>query len=68
MGMKGAKAPLLPCVVMKNFSKFLHTFVLLSSLLENGKFHKVSGRQSNEVLEHIYFIVSFSDVVESVIL
>ena len=44
------------------------TFVPLSSLLENGEFHKVRVRQFNEVLEHLSFIGSFSDVVESVIL
>ena len=44
------------------------TFVPLSSRLENGEFHTVDGRQSNEALEHLSFIGSFSDVVESVIL
>ena len=40
-----------------------------SSLLEDDEFHKVSGRQSNEVLEYLLsFIEPFSDVVESILL
>ena len=42
--------PLLYCLLMEICSKFLPTFVLLSSLLESGECHKVSGRQSSEVL------------------
>ena len=61
--------PLLSCLVKENFSPFLLALVLLSSLLENGEFHKVSGRQSDAVLEHLLsFIGSFYDVVESVII
>ena len=61
--------PVLSCIVIKNFSQLLLTFVLLSSLLENGEFHTVSGRQSNEVSEHLLSVIgSFSDVLESVIL
>ena len=55
---------LLCCLVMEIFLQFLLTFVLLSSLLENGELHKVSGGQSNEVLEHLSFIRSFSDRIE----
>ena len=65
----GAEVPLLFSLVIKDFSYFLFTFALLSSLLKHCEFYKVSGRQSNEVLEHLLsFIGSFSDVVESVIL
>ena len=52
-GARGAEVPLLFCLVIKIFSQFLFTFVLLSSLLENDELLKVSGRQSNEVLEHL---------------
>ena len=56
-------------ILIKDFSQFLLTFVLLSSLLENCEFHEVDGRQSSEALEHLLsFIGSFSDIVESVIL
>ena len=53
--------PVLSCIVIKQISQFLLTCVLLSSLLENVEFDKVSGRQSNEVSEHLSFIGSLSD-------
>ena len=59
---------LFSCLVTKFFT-ISFSFVLLSSLSENGECYKVSRRQSNEDSEHILsFIGSFSDVVESVIL
>ena len=61
--------PLLCCLLIENFSQFRLTFTLLPSPLESGECHKVSGRQSCEVLEHLLsFIGSFFDVVESVVL
>ena len=66
---KGGKVASLCCLVIEVFSQFPLSFVLLSSLLENGEFHKVSDRQSNEVLEHLlYFIRSSSDDVENTLL
>ena len=63
-GATGAEVSSLSFLVTKEFSQFLLTFVLLSSLIENSEFRKVSGRKSNEVLEHLLsFIRSFYDVV-----
>ena len=66
---KGVEVSLLCFLVINNFSQFLLTFVLLSSLLENGELYKVSGREPDEVLDYLLsFIGSFSDVVESIII
>ena len=65
---QGRRTPLIILSSNEHFSQFLLPFVLLSSLLENGESHEVSGRQSNAVLDHLSFIASFSDVAESVIL
>ena len=65
---KGGRSALIILSCNKKFSQFLLPFVLLSSLLENGEFHKVRDRQSSAVLEHLSFIGPFADVVEIAIL
>ena len=65
---KGGRSDLIILSGSKNVSLFSLAFVLLSSLLENGECYKVSGRQSNGVLEHLSSSIGlFSNVVESAI-
>ena len=68
-GRRGPKVSLLCCLLIEYVSQFRLTFTLLPLPLENGECHTVSGRQSSKVLEHLlFFIGSFSDLAESVIL